>query len=170
MPLGAVLAGRLLAGPLLRSFAAGRWFRGGTAVVAAGYLAAMAYGAAQPSIPSANQQLASWLSAHDLTGGLAAYWQAGSVTLDTGGKVALSGVIVAGHGRLGPYYWETKTSDYDPRLHRATFVVAGGPASVAPAPGLAAAAVRTFGPPAHIYHVGQYTILTWPRNILRQLG
>jgi hypothetical protein len=40
-------------------------------------------------------------------------------------------------------------------------VVTGGPSSTLPIPGLAAAAIRTFGPPAHVYHVAQYTILTW---------
>lgn len=130
------------------------------AVVVAAYLAAMGYGAAQPAIPSSNQALASWLAAHHLTGGFAAYWQAGSVTLDSGGAVKVSGVDIGRHGTLGPYYWETNVSDYD-HLRRAAFVVTGGPKSVVPVPGLAAAAIRTLGQPAHIYHVAEYTILTW---------
>jgi hypothetical protein len=176
MPLGAVLAGRLLAGPLLRWFGtlAAGW-RGVVAAVApvlvavlvavvvAAYLAAMGYGAAQPSVPSANQALASWLSARHLTDGLAAYWQAGSVTLDTGGAVTVGSVVVDRDGKLGPRYWETQTSDYAHHLRDTRFVIAGGPKADVPIPGLAAAAIRTFGPPAHVYHVGQYTVLTWNR-------
>jgi hypothetical protein len=176
MPLAAVLAGRLLAAPLLRLFAAGLAVGrrravpavAATAVAAAvavaavgGYLAAMAYGAAQPAIPSASQALAGWLSARHLTDGLAGYWQAGSVTLDTGGKVRVSDVIIGGNGKLAPYRWETKASYYAHHLRGTRFVVTGGPRSAVPIAGLAAAAVRTFGPPAHVYHVGQYTILTW---------
>ena len=179
MPLAAVLAGRLLAAPLLALFAPGARTRamparsGGAAaavgtvvagVVLAGYLAALAYGAAQPSIPSANQDLARWLAAHDLSRGFGAYWQADSVTLDTGGKVRVSGVVIARDGRLGRYLWESRTSDYAHHLRDATFVVAGGPKSLLPIPGLAAAAIRTFGPPAHVHHVGQYTVLTWQRQ------
>jgi hypothetical protein len=177
MPLGAVLAGRLLAAPLIRFTGSavtvaqdqhGRWDVRGLrglvltlgAVTGAAYLAAMAYGAAQPSVPSSNQVLADWLTAHQLNNGLAAYWQAGSVTLDTGGAVKVSGVDIGRHGKLGPYYWESKSSDYA-HMRRVEFVVAGGPKSAAPVAGLDAAAIRTFGPPAHVYHVGQYTVLTW---------
>jgi hypothetical protein len=168
MPLGAVLAGRLLAAPLLTLFTVVRR-RALLAVAAAavatlavgGYLAAMAYGAAQPAIPSANQALAGWLSARQLTDGLATYWQAGSITLDTGGTVRVSGVVIGGNGKLAPYRWETKTSYYAHNLRGTRFVVTGGPSSTLPIPGLAAAAIRTFGPPAHVYHVAQYTILTW---------
>ena len=174
MPLGGVLAGRLLAGPL-RSAVRRAWAvravalvpaAAVAAVILAGYLGGMAYGAAQPAVPSSNQALATWLSEHGLTRGLAAYWQADSVTLDTGGRVHVSGVLIGRHGRIGRYLWEVNTSDFDPSLHKATFVVAGGPESVAPIPGLGAAAVRTFGPPAHVYHFQAYTILVWPRNIL----
>lgn len=192
VPLGAVLAGRLLAAPLLRLFAPGARSRatsarsgavtarsggvtarfggvtaaavGGAAVVGvvvAAYLAALAYGAAQPSIPSANQNLAAWLAAHHLGRGLGAYWQADIVTLETGGKVRISSVVIGRDGKLGPYLWESKTSDYAHHLRDATFVVAGGPKSELPTPGLAAAAIRTFGPPAHVQHVAQYTVLTW---------
>ena len=35
---------------------------------------------------------------------------------------------------------------------------------------LRAAAERTFGAPQHTYAVGPYTIMTWPGNLLAQLG
>jgi hypothetical protein len=129
----------------------------------------MAYGASQATIPSANQGLATWLTEHNLTDGLAAYWQAGSVTLDTSGHVKVSGVAVNGQGKVARYYWETDASQYDPARHNATFVVAGGPAAFGPLPGLAQAARRTFGTPARVYHTQGYTILVWTHNILRQV-
>jgi hypothetical protein len=175
MPFGAVLAGRLLAAPLLRLAGSGISRLGKAAalavaaVVLAGYLGSMAYDATRASIPSANADLAAWLAGNGLTGGLAAYWQAGSITLDTGGKVAASGVVVTRQGKVGPYYWETDGAQYNPAKHSATFLVAGGPAVDVPLPGLEKAAIRTFGPPAKIYHVGQYTVLVWRGNILRHL-
>jgi hypothetical protein len=172
MPFGAVLAGRALAAPLLRLAAVPArraWLLAVTAVVLAGYLGSMAYGAAQATIPSANQGLATWLTEHNLTYGLAAYWQAGSVTLDTSGHVKVGGVAINGQGKVARYYWETDVSQYDPARHDATFVVAGGPAAFGPLPGLAQAARRTFGPPARVYHTQGYTILVWTHNILRQL-
>ena len=181
LPLGAVLAGRTLGGPVLaalrpaawRGSAAWRWLRAVAAslavVVAAGYLGALAYAAAQPSIPSANQPLASWLVAHHLTNGLASYWEADSVTLDTGDKVTVSSVEIDRFDKLIPYKWETDTTQYDPKLHDARFVVAGGPAADLPIAGLARAAIHTFGSPSHIYQVGSYTILVWNYNILGHL-
>jgi hypothetical protein len=175
MPFGAVLAGRTLGGPILAAVASGacRWLRAVAAtlavVVAAGYLGGLAYAATRPSIPSSNQSLASWLAAHDLTDGLAAYWEADSITLDTGGKVTVGSVLIDRYGKLIPYKWETDISEYDPKLHDARFVVAGGPASVLPIAGLAHAAIHTFGRPSHVYQVGTYTVLVWNHNILRHL-
>jgi hypothetical protein len=185
MPFGAVLAGRTLGGPILAALRPAAWRRAApwrwpagwlraaaavvAAVVAAGYLGALAYAAAQPPVPSANQSLASWLAAHDLTDGLAAYWEAGSVTLDTGGQVTINGVEVDRYHKLVPYHWESDLSQYDPKLHDARFVVVGGPATELPIADLAHAAIHTFGRPSHTYQVGAYTVLVWNHNILGHL-
>ncbi len=184
LPLGAVLAGRLLAGRLLagRLLASqplesrsrpGKTFRVPLrpvlAVVAAGYLAALGYGAAQPAVPAMNEPLATWLAGHGYTRGLAGYWQAGSTTLDAGARVSLSSV---GHGRGGrvvPGHWETSTLLYDPSRQYADFVVVKDSGTYSTR-WLRAAAERTFGAPQHTYAVGPYTIMTWPRNLLAQLG
>jgi hypothetical protein len=178
MPFGAVLAGRFLASPLVRLWPRVRlWSRArlvpvavAAVVVAVGYLGGMVYDATRASVPSANQPLATWLTAHGLTGGLASYWEAGSVTLDTGGQVQVNAVAINAHGKLGAYLWETDTTQYEASRHTATFVVVGGPKSVVPTPGLRQAAIRTFGQPDHIYHVQSYTVLVWTHNILRMLG
>jgi hypothetical protein len=176
LPLGAVLAGRLLAGRLLAprpAVGTGKALqvplRAVLAVAAAGCLAALGYGAAQPAVPAMNEPLATWLAGHGYTRGLAGYWQAGSTTLDVGARVSLSSV---GHGRGGwvvPGHWETSTLLYDPSRQYADFVVVKDSGTYSTR-WLRAAAKRTFGPPQHTYAVGPYTIMTWPRNLLAQLG
>jgi hypothetical protein len=179
LPLGAVLAGRLLAGRLLAPRltaarpAAGKALRVPLrpvlAVVAAGYLAALGYGAAQPAVPAMNEPLAAWLAGHGYTRGLAGYWQAGSTTLDSGARVSLSSV---GHGRGGrviPGHWETSTLLYDPSRQYADFVVVKDSGTYSTR-WLRAAAERTFGPPQQTYVVGPYTIMTWHANLLARLG
>jgi hypothetical protein len=171
LPLGAVLAGRVLGEPLLAKAQAARrakgWLGPALAVVAAGYLGTLAYGAAQPSAPPANQPLAGWLVAHGLADGLAGYWQANSTTLASGGRVQVSGVTVAPDGGLVPYEWETDDAGFDPSRHDATFMVADGPAQL---PGAQSAALRTFGRPARIYRYDGYTIMVWDTNLLSRLG
>jgi hypothetical protein len=176
LPLGAVLAGRLLAWRLLAlrpAVGTGKALRvplrAVLAVAAAGYLAALGYGAAQPAVPAMNEPLAIWLAGHGYTRGLAGYWQAGSTTLDAGARVSLSSV---GHGRGGrvvPGHWETSTLLYDPSRQYADFVVVKDSGTYSTR-WLRAAAERTFGPPQHTYAVGPYTIMTWPGNLLAQLG
>jgi hypothetical protein len=179
LPLGAVLAGRVLGGPLglaTRSATelAGRLrraARGGLlaalTVLAAGYLASLGYGAAQASVPATNEPLAAWLTAHRLTDGLAGYWQANSTTLETGRRILVAAVTYDAAGTLAPYQWETDDTDYDPALHYANFVVAGGPSGL---PGMQGAAERTFGKPAQTYQADGYTIMVWHKNLLARSG
>ena len=172
LSLGAALAGRMFGERVLAVVPGATrmksWALLALAVVAGGYLGALAYDAAQPSAPPANQPLASWLAAHRLTDGLADYWQASSTTVDSGGKVQVSPVVLGDHGRLVPYEWETDDSWYNPSLHYANFVVTdGGPL---PLPGGRSAALRTFGPPQRVNRYDGYTIMVWPTNLLRRLG
>ena len=171
LPLGAVLAGRLLAEPLLtaaqRARRAKRWLWPALAVVVAGYLGTLAYGAAQPPAPLTSRPLAGWLVAHGLTDGLAAYWQANSTTLASGGRVQVSGVTVAPDGKFVPYEWETDDAAYNPSRYDATFMVADGPAQLA---WVRAAALRTFGSPQRTYSYDGYTIMVWDTNLLSRLG
>jgi hypothetical protein len=179
LPFGAVLAGRLLAPrllapqalrvPLRRVPLRRVLVRPVLVVVAAGYLAALGYGAAQPTATPMNEPLATWLVAHRLSHGLAGYWQAGSTTLDAGARVSVSSV---GHGRGGkvvPGHWETSTLGYDPSRQYADFVVVKNSGTYSTR-WLRAAAERTFGPPRQTYVVGPYTIMTWHANLLAQLG
>ena len=167
LPLGAVLAGRVLGDRIAAwTRAAKGWFVPVLAVLVAGCLATLGYGAAQASVPAENEPLASWLMAHRLTDGLATYWQANSATVDSHSQVLLSAVVRDIRHRLVPYLWESDVENYDPARHYANFVVADGPSAL---PGMQLSAELTFGRPARTYHADGYTILVWNTNLLDQL-
>ncbi len=168
LPLGAVLAGRVL-GDRIPAWlcAAKRWFVPLLAALAAGYLASLGYGAAQASAPVINEPLATWLAAHQLTDGLAVYWQANSTTVDSGRRLLLSAVVQDRADRLVPYEWETDDANYDPARHFANFVVADGPFAL---PGMQISAELTFGRPQRIYRADGYTIMVWNTNLLARLA
>jgi hypothetical protein len=168
LPLGAVLAGRVLAEPLLAPLGRARsWLPLALGVVAGGYLGTLGYAAALPPAPPASQPLAAWLVAHGLTDGLAGYWQANSTTLASGARIRVGGVTEAPDGKLVPYEWETDDANYNPSLHDANFMVADGPAAL---PFAQSAALRTFGPPQRTYRYRGYLIMVWDTNLLRLLG
>jgi hypothetical protein len=168
LPLGAVLAGRVLGDRIMAWIRVAKgWFAPLLAVLAAGCLAALGYGAALASVAAENQTLAGWLVAHGLTDGLATYWQANSTSVDSRGQVRLSAVAQNAGDRLVPYQWETDDANYDPALHYANFVVADGPSAL---PGMQLSAELTFGHPQRIYHADGYSILIWNMNLLTRLG
>lgn len=137
------------------------------ALVLAGYLAGLGYELTQPAVPPENSALASWLTAHHLTYGLAGYWQASSVTVEGDGRVAIR--ALAG-GSIRPYLWLAKTSWYDSAPHRATFVVIDTQTPTFAAWLPRATVERYFGPPVRTYHTGPYTILVWDKNLLASIS
>jgi hypothetical protein len=170
LPFGAVLAGRVLAEPLttrlrggevdVRGWLRGRRWRAGLAsALAVGYLASLGYAAAQPSVPPANAQLATFLTEHHLTSGVSGYWLSSIVTVGSDGTV----VVRAVQPSLRPYLWETKGSWYD---ERATFLVTENQAGYFNHFQPSASALAALGPPARTYHVGPYTVLVWNKNLL----
>jgi hypothetical protein len=160
LPLGAALAGRTLGGALARI----RYAVPVSAVVLAAYLAALGFACTQPEPPTTNQPLASWLLAHRLTDGLGGYWQADSVTLDSGGKVTVAPIYGG-----SPYVWEAKAGWFDPDGNDANFVVmVSGPAAQAVF-ARPPVILRVFGQPAATYTFQQYTIMVWDKNLLTDL-
>ena len=167
LPLGAVLAGRVLGDRIAAWTRAARdWSVPVLSVLAVGYLAALGFGAAQASVPAQSQPLASWLEAHGLTRGLASYWQANSTTVASSGQVVVSAVLPDVRDHLVPYLWESDLASYDPGRYYANFVVADGPSAW---PGMQLSAQLTFGRPARSYQFDGYTILVWHTNVLAQL-
>jgi len=167
LPIGAVLAGRLLAGTLAR----GRLPILALALVLVCYAGIEVHNTVQQRPSDPNAQVAAWLQAHHLTYGLGDYWNASAITLDSGNQVQVRYV-----GRVGDKLlvrpWETKNSWFDRTQHDATFLVTPGPASVCspgtPA-GWEAAAKATFGPPSGVYRVDGFIVLVWHENLLGHL-
>ena len=176
-PFGAALAARALAGPAYRpakrktadSAGASRVRLAGYAagaLVLGGYLAGLGYELTQPAPPPANATLASWLAAHDLTYGLAGYWQASSTTVDSQGRVAVRALSA---GSTNPYLWMAKASWYDPGQNYANFVVIDTQTSTYADWVTRAMIERYFGAPARTYRTGPYTILVWDKNLLSSM-
>jgi hypothetical protein len=180
---GAALAGRMLGGPLLQvrrdpQLSGPPWprqdrQRHGTPVLApvlaaefVVYAALLGIAAAHPQGPPQNVGLATWLSQHHLGSGLASYWEASSVTVDSGGKVTMLAIGIHGwNRRLAPDQWETDVRLDNPATHSANFVVVG-PDRIVPAK----LADEMFGQPARTYHYAQYTIMVWNKNLIGELN
>ena len=168
LPFGAVLVGRVLPGLLPDRARAAR-----LALLPAGgawlavCLAALCYAATGAPVAAENMPLAGWLTAHGYTEGLAAYWQASSTTVDSGGKTLVAPVTNQG---TGVYAWEADAAWYDPGERRANFVVAmenpDGPLG-----GIAVSAGQEFfGRPAQTYRVDGYVIMVYRYNLLTRLA
>jgi hypothetical protein len=163
LPLGAALAGRVLAA---RLSAAG--LAPALAVLATGYLLGLGTAVTRPAVPAQATQLASWLSARHLTYGLSGYWQATVVTLETGGRVSVRPVVAAGTG-LARDDWEVQPGWYDPARHQADFIVLSGTWPGKTAPGWMGNVRAAFGQPARVSYVGPYTVLVYSKNLLGDL-
>ena len=168
LPFGAVLAGRVLPGLLPDRVRAARraLLPAGGAWLAVG-LAALCYAATGTPVAAENMPLAGWLTAHGYTEGLAAYWQASSTTVDSGGKTLVAPVTDQG---TAVYAWEADAAWYDPGTRRANFVVAmenpdGPPGGIA-----VSAGQEFFGRPAHTYRVDGYVIMVYRYNLLTRLA
>jgi hypothetical protein len=120
---------------------------------------------ARPAAPD-NAALATWLEDNGLHSGIAQYWQANSIMLDTGGAVTIRDVWDYGSsGGIRPYPWEEDTSLLDPRHNYANFVIAAAHS------GLTRPAIELrFGPPVRVVPVGTFTVLVYDRNLLPDLS
>jgi hypothetical protein len=160
LPLGAVLAGRLLGERLLAPR-----LMPVAAVVLAGYAAMLGYAAAQPAQAPQYADLTGWLRAHHLTSGVSGYSQANIVTAESNGAISLRPVVAAGR-YIAPRGWESDRSWFDPARHTANFLVLSG---FGPYQVSAREAVATFGQPARTYRYRVYTIMVWNTNLLARL-
>jgi len=155
LPTGAVIAGRLLPDRLTKA---------GLVIPLAAVLAC--YGlllfkdSTAPAPGNLNVSMANWLEAHHLRYGLARYWHANSITLLSGGHVQVRAIDTQGNNFLLTH-WNTDSSWYNPRLHRATFIIL-------PANGWAAlrSVYGAVGRPARTYPLGLYVVMVWHKNLL----
>jgi hypothetical protein len=156
LPLGSVLAGRLLPGRLSEAR-----LLPVLAVVLACYGLFLCYDATRPAPFSPDQRVATWLSQHHLRYGLASYWEASSVTVDSDDQVQVRPIRTAGR-HLVLTHWNAVGSWYNPRLHDARFVIFRYCQGC-----LSLASLRAiYGRPAHVYRVVHYLVLVWDKNLL----
>ena len=163
LPFGAVLASRACVPARIADASRGR------VAIAAAALAALLPLTAAASVPTATTAavpLAGWLETHDLTYGIAGYWDASDVTVQAGNRVQVRAVVLP-NGKIIPFSWETKPSWFDPTQHDATFVI--GYASSAPGNITPAIAERNFGRPTAIYKVAGRLIMIYHKNLLTEL-
>jgi hypothetical protein len=163
LPFGAVLGARACVPARIAGASRGR------VAIATAALAALLPLTAAVTLPAASPTalpVAAWLKAHDLTYGIAGYWDASAVTVQSGNQVQVRAVELP-NDKIIPFDWETKPSWYDPSQHDATFVIgytsnAGG--NITPA-----IAERNFGRPAAIYQVAGRVILIYRKNLLTEI-
>jgi len=179
LSLGAALAGRMLGGPIVAGWSRRkeeaqhkRWDRARSwsrralvPLLAAGlacYAAMLGVAAAHHQAAPRNVALTAWLTGHHLTSGLAPYWEASSVTADSGGAITVLTVEPGEHGFLEPRHWQNDVALAQPARGRtAEFVI------LSPAENVRRSdAVTTFGEPSSVYRFGPYTILVWRHDLL----
>jgi hypothetical protein len=172
LPLGAVLAGRVLPPLLPAGWDRAGWRPGRVLLPALGLwlacsLTALCYAATLTPLTPTNQTLATWLVSHGLREGLAGYWEAASTTVDSGGKVLVAPLNL--NGRT-VQEWESSADWYDPGTHWANFVVAST-ASTGSRVGLSVSVERRiFGTPAREYHVAGWVVMVYRYNLLPKLN
>jgi hypothetical protein len=170
LPCGAVLAARAC---VPSRIVGARRARAGLTAAALVAVLPLAAAATLPPVTAPAVPLAAWLKAHGLSYGIAGYWDASAVTLQSGDQIQVRAVarysdLITGF-YIAAYDWETKAGWYDASRHDATFVIANGhyPDS-ASLP--AADVVWYFGRPAATFRVAGHEILVYQTNLLERLG
>jgi hypothetical protein len=162
LPIGAVLAGRVLGGRLLR-----RGLIPALALLMAGYVGIMIYNASQPPAGNRNVPLNTWLWTHHLGYGLAGFWSASIETVASGDDIRVRPVRLY-NNQLVTTAWESDASWYDPHLHQANFVIAS-PSQDCSNCLPSAVLTKEYGRPAATYHVQGNVIMVWSTNLLERL-
>ncbi len=161
LPCGAVLAARALVPARItggsRAFAA-------VAVTGLIALLPLAAAATRPPMSPATAPLAAWLEAHGLTYGIAGYWDASLVTLQSGNRVQIRAVDLYPGPNIYVPGWETNALWYNASRHDATFAVADSHGRYP-----AAYFEHFLGKPATAYRVASWLVLVYRTNLLRRI-
>ncbi len=163
LPIGAVVAGRVLGPKIIKA----------RLVPALGVvflsLCVMLIGnAVTPPARNPNTAVGTWLQRHHYTYGLGGYWNASSVTAETGGNVRVRPVRTYVDGVVATNF-ETDSTWYDPNKHYANFVVgiqrACGNLCLT-RQGL----IGAFGEPQATHFIGRYVVYVYDKNLLRAVS
>ena len=160
LPCGAVLAARAcvparISGTVPAGLA--------VAVTALAALVPLAAPATQPPLTPGPLPLAAWLEAHGLTYGIAGYWDASVITLQSGDRVQVRAVDI--YNNILVPRWEANLLWYTASRHDARFVVADRDGRYP-----AAVFEKRFGKPVAVYSVASWLVLVYRTNLLWQLG
>ncbi len=161
LPCGAVLAARACVPARITGMPQAFLAVTATALIA---LVPLAVAATRPPVRPATAPLAAWLEAHGLTYGIAGYWDASVVTMQSGDRVQIRAVDIRNKKIFVPY-WETNALWYNASRYDARFVVADDHHGTYPA----AAFEQHFGKPVATYRVASWLILIYRTNLLQQL-
>ncbi|MGH3150977.1 MAG: hypothetical protein ACRDOB_09620, partial [Streptosporangiaceae bacterium] len=167
LPCGAVLAARGLVPARITAMS-----RAVAAVAATGIIALvpLAAAATRPPVSPASAPLAAWLEAHGLRYGIAGYWDASVVTVQSGNRVQIREVDlyrnIDGQPGLKIYVpgWEANVLWYNASWYDATFAVAD---SYGRYP--AADFEHFLGKPAATYRVAGWLVLVYRANLLQRI-
>ncbi|MGO9078345.1 MAG: hypothetical protein ACLQDY_04810 [Streptosporangiaceae bacterium] len=166
LPFGAVLAGRVLGGRMLQA-----GFAPALALFVVCMLIVFAHTldkAARPYRASRNQVAATWLKAHHLDYGLAGYWNANSVTADSGGVVKVRPARMYAH-QMVTTLSESDINWYNASRHDARYVLLA-PAASCWNVCLNGHDIRVqYGYPAKVYKLGHWRVWVYNRNLLAGL-
>ena len=160
LPLGAVLAGRVLGSKVIST-----GLVPALAVVFAACSILLLHNATSPAQINPNQKVGFWLERHHMTYGLAGYWNASSVTVATGGNVKVRPVRTYQDSVVTTNF-QTDSTWYDPKQHYANFVIWTQKAFCGNLCLTKAGLQGAFGQPARTVHLGQYIVLIYNRNLL----
>jgi hypothetical protein len=138
---------------------------GAVAAGVACYALMLGIAAAHKQAPPRNVGLTQWLVSHHLTSGLAPYWEASSVTVDSGAAVSVLAIQPEpGSNLLEPQHWQSHVLLATTPGRTANFVI------LSPAENVhRRLVITTFGRPVTTYRYGPLTIMVWHKNLLPYL-
>ena len=161
LPCGAVLAARACVPARITGMPQAFLVVTATALAA---LVPLAAAATRPPLRPATAPLAAWLEAHGLTYGIAGYWDASVVTMQSGDRVQIRAVDIRNKKIFVPV-WETNALWYNASRYDARFVVVDDHLGRYPA----AAFEQHFGRPVATHRVASWFVLIYRTNLLQQL-
>lgn len=160
LPIGAVIAGRALGAKIMKTDLVPAL--AGVFVLMAVFL--FANSTSYPR-PNPNIAVATWLQQHHFRYGLAGYWNASSVTAETGGSVTVRPIRTLESGVLATNF-ETSSEWYNPRKNYANFVIWTNDEFCGDLCLKRRGILGAFGKPDRIYTVGAYVVLVYHKNLL----
>ena len=163
LPLGAVLAGRVLTAPIIRNKLVPA-----LAIVLVIYAGMLGSNALRPAHMGRAAEFGAWLNAHHLVYGLGNFWNSTNTTVGSGGRVRVRPVRTF-EDRIVTTLSESSGDWYNPHQHYANFIVSSRWWTCSGVCVGLHSARQSFGPPAVTYTFRDWRILVYNKNLLSRL-